>query len=114
MAVNWFPHTSTQFSMEIFITNTYQKNKQTKKNKAKNKKFTDMHTVFLKTLKKSPSNICNLLLQMNNSPHFMEIAWNLFWAEVEFNISEIWIYWFLKIFVIFGYSEPFFKIQNNQ
>ena len=43
---------------------------------------------ILKNLQKTASNIFNLWLQMNNSPHCVETASNLFWAEMEFRISE--------------------------
>ena len=51
---------------------------------------------ILKNLQKTASNIFNLWLQMNNSPHCVEIASNLFWAEMEFRISEKWTYWLFE------------------
>ena len=50
---------------------------------------------------------------MNNSPHCMEIASNLFGAEMEFSISEKLTHWLLEDTVIICYFEPYYKIQNN-
>ena len=58
------------------------------KGKKRNKEIHRCTHCILKNLQKTASNLFNLWLQMNNSPHCMEIASNLFWAEMEFRISE--------------------------